>query len=198
MSLVNYPSREINCKVVYYGPGLGGKTTNIKHVYSSIPPQSRGKLICLSTDKDRTLFFDFLPVDIGQIGAFRIRFHLYTVPGQLYYRANRRLVLRGADSVVFVVDSQRERYEANVESLRDLYVNLAENGTDTERLPMVFQYNKRDAQSAMAVSDLEEVLNPAHLPSFEAVASEGRGVTDTLRTTCKMVVRALQHPVAVH
>jgi hypothetical protein len=191
VSLVNYPSREVNCKVVYYGPGLGGKTTNIRQVYATVPPQSRGKLICLSTDKDRTLFFDFLPVDIGQIGAFRVRFHLYTVPGQLYYRANRKLVLRGADSVVFVADSQRERYEANVESLRDLYVNLVENGTDAERLPMVFQYNKRDAQSAMAVTELEDILNPARLPSFEAVASEGRGVADTLKTICKMVVRTL-------
>ncbi len=192
MSLVNYPSREVNCKVVYYGPGLGGKTTNIKQVYATVPQQSRGKLICLSTDRDRTLFFDFLPVDIGQIGAFRVRFHLYTVPGQVYYRANRRLVLRGADSVVFVADSQRERFEANVESLRDLYVNLVDNGADTERVPLVFQYNKRDAQSAMPVAELEDTLNPARLPSFEAVASEGRGVADTLKTVCKMVVRTLQ------
>ena len=192
MSLVNYPSKEVNCKVVYYGPGLGGKTTNIKQVYATVPEQSRGRLISLSTDRDRTLFFDFLPVDIGQIGAFRVRFHLYTVPGQVYYRANRRLVLRGADSVVFVADSQRERLEADVESLRDLYANLVENGADAERLPMVFQYNKRDAQSAMPVDELEELLNPARLPSFEAVASEGRGVADTLKTVCKMVVRTLQ------
>ena len=192
MSLVNYPSKEVNCKVVYYGPGLGGKTTNIKQVYATVPEQSRGRLISLSTDRDRTLFFDFLPVDIGQIGAFRVRFHLYTVPGQVYYRANRKLVLRGADSVVFVADSQRERLEADVESLRDLYVNLVENGADAERLPMVFQYNKRDAQSAMPVDELEELLNPARLPSFEAVASEGRGVADTLKTVCKMVVRTLQ------
>lgn len=192
MSLVNYPSREVNCKVVYYGPGLGGKTTNIKHVYATVPEQSRGKLICLSTDRDRTLFFDFLPVDIGQIGTLRVRFHLYTVPGQVYYRANRRLVLRGTDSVVFVADSQRERFEANVESLRDLYVNLVDNGADTDRTPIVFQYNKRDAQSAMPVAELEDALNPARLPSFEAVASEGRGVADTLKTVCKMVVRTLQ------
>jgi len=192
VSLVNYPSKEVNCKVVYYGPGLGGKTTNIKQVYATVPEQSRGRLISLSTDRDRTLFFDFLPVDIGQIGAFRVRFHLYTVPGQVYYRANRKLVLRGADSVVFVADSQRERLEADVESLRDLYVNLVENGADAERLPMVFQYNKRDAQSAMPVDELEELLNPARLPSFEAVASEGRGVADTLKTVCKMVVRTLQ------
>ncbi len=192
MSLVNYPSKEVNCKVVYYGPGLGGKTTNIRQVYAAVPEQSRGKLLCLSTDRDRTLFFDFLPVDIGQIGAFRVRFHLYTVPGQVYYRVNRRLVLRGTDSVVFVADSQRERYEANVESLRDLYSNLLDNGADAQKLPLVFQYNKRDARSAMAVAELEEALNPARLPSFEAVASEGRGVADTLKTVCKMVVRTLQ------
>jgi len=192
VSLVNYPSREVNCKVVYYGPGLGGKTTNIRQVYAGVPEQSRGKLICLSTDKDRTLFFDFLPVDIGQIGAFRVRFHLYTVPGQLYYRSNRKLVLRGADSVVFVADSQKERFEANVESLRDLHVNLLDNGANPERMPIVFQYNKRDAESAMAVAELEEALNPARLPSFEAVASEGRGVADTLKTICKMVVRTLK------
>lgn len=192
MSLVNYPSREVNCKVVYYGPGLGGKTTNIKQIYATMAEENRGKLICLSTDRDRTLFFDFLPVDIGQIGSFRVRFHLYTVPGQVYYRPNRRLVLRGTDSVVFVADSQRERIEANVESLHDLYVNLSDNGVDAERLPMVFQYNKRDAASAMAVSELEELLNPARLPSFEAVASQGRGVADTLKTVCKMVVRTLK------
>ncbi len=191
MSLVNYPSREINCKVVYYGPGLGGKTTNIRHIHASVPAQSRGRLISLSTDRDRTLFFDFLPVDIGNVGNFRVRFHLYTVPGQLYYRTNRRLVLRGADSVVFVADSQKERFEANIESLRDLYSNLLENGADAERLPLVFQYNKRDVPSAVRVVELEEALNRGRFPSFEAVASQGLGVTDTLKTMCKMVVRTL-------
>jgi signal recognition particle receptor subunit beta len=191
VSLVDYPSREINCKVVYYGPGLGGKTTNLRHIHAVVPAHSRGRLISLSTDRDRTLFFDFLPVDIGQVGSFRVRFHLYTVPGQLYYRVNRKLVLRGADAVVFVADSQRERFEANVESLRDLYLNLAENGAASAALPLVFQYNKRDSSSAMPVADLEGALNPGRHPSFQAVACRGEGVPDTLRTICKMVVRTL-------
>ncbi|UCF78965.1 MAG: gliding-motility protein MglA [Candidatus Eiseniibacteriota bacterium] len=191
MSLISYPSREINCKVVYYGPGLGGKTTNLRHIYATIPPSRRGKLVSLMTDRDRTLFFDFLPINIGNVGGFRVRFHLYTVPGQIYYRSNRRLVLRGADSVVFVADSQRERFEANLESLRDLHVNLAENEIKAEGLPLVFQYNKRDMPSAMSVEDLAQALNPSRLPSLEAVARQGQGVLDTLKTICKLVVRTL-------
>lgn len=192
MSLINYPSREINCKVVYYGPGLGGKTTNLRHVYTSVPPAHRGNLISLATERDRTLFFDFLPVDIGNIGGFRVRFHLYTVPGQIYYCQNRKIVLRGADGVVFVADSQKERFEAGLESLRDLYKNLLDNEIDSEKIPLVFQYNKRDMPSAMSVRELEEALNPQHSPSYEAVASQGVGVSDTLRAVCKLVARAIQ------
>ena len=192
MSLVNYPSREINCKVVYYGPGLGGKTTNLRSVYTSVPSTRRGNLISLATEGDRTLFFDFLPVDVGNIGGFRVKFHLYTVPGQIYYRPNRKLVLRGADGVVFVADSQRERFEAGKESLRDLYVNLVENEIDAERIPLVFQYNKRDMPSAMSMQELEEAFNPLHFPSYEAVASQGVGVPDTLKTICKLVARTIQ------
>jgi signal recognition particle receptor subunit beta len=191
VSLINYPSREINCKVVYYGPGLGGKTTNIRHIYASVPPVRRGKLVSLATERDRTLFFDFLPINIGEIDGFRVRFHLYTVPGQIYYRSNRRLVLRGADSVVFVADSQRERFEANVESLRDLFINLGDNEIDARGFPLVFQYNKRDMASAVSLEELERALNPYRLPSLEAVAKQGQGVLDTLRTICKLVVRTL-------
>jgi mutual gliding-motility protein MglA len=192
VSLISYPSREINCKVVYYGPGLGGKTTNLRHVYTSVPSTHRGNLISLATESDRTLFFDFLPVDIGNIAGFRVRFHLYTVPGQIYYRPNRKLVLRGADGVVFVADSQRERFEAGMESLRDLYVNLIENEIDAEKIPLVFQYNKRDTSSALSVQVLEESLNPSRFPSYEAVASRGVGVPDTLRAICKLVARTIQ------
>jgi len=191
VSLISYPSREINCKVVYYGPGLGGKTTNLRHIYSTVPPVRRGKLVSLTTDKDRTLFFDFLPINIGEIRGFKVRFHLYTVPGQIYYRSNRRLVLRGTDSVVFVADSQRERFEANLESLRDLFVNLTKNEIDARGLPLVFQYNKRDVPSAMCLEELEEALNPSRVPSFEAIANRGQGVLDTLRSVCKLVIRTL-------
>jgi signal recognition particle receptor subunit beta len=191
VSLISYPSREINCKVVYYGPGLGGKTTNLRHIYGAVPPVRRGKLVSLMTDKDRTLFFDFLPINIGEIRGFKVRFHLYTVPGQIYYRSNRKLVLRGADSVVFVADSQRERLEANMESVRDLFVNLAENEVDARELPLIFQYNKRDMPTAMSLEELERDLNPAHFPSLEAVANQGQGVLDTLRTICKLVIRTL-------
>lgn len=192
MSLISYPSREINCKVVYCGPGLGGKTTNLRHIYLSVPSTRRGNLVSLTTEGDRTLFFDFLPVDVGNIGGFRVRFHLYTVPGQIYYRPNRKLVLRGADGVVFVVDSQKERLEASIESLRDLNVNLIENEIDAGKIPLVFQYNKRDTPSAMNLQVLDETLNPLHSPSYEAVASQGAGVPDTLKAICKLVVRTIQ------
>lgn len=190
MSLVNYPSREINCKIVYYGPGLGGKTTNLRQVYTSIPSARRGSLVSLTTKGDRTLFFDFLPIDAGCVGGFRLKFHLYTVPGQIYYSPNRKIVLKGADGVVFVADSQRERFEAGVESLRDLYVNLVDNGTRS--IPLIFQYNKRDASSALRIEELEGSFNPEHRPSFEAVASEGKGVPETLTAICKLVARTIQ------
>ncbi len=160
MSMINYASREINCKIVYYGPGLGGKTTNLEYVYGKVAPSSRGKLISLATETERTLFFDFLPVDLGTIRGFRTRFHLYTVPGQVYYNASRKLILKGVDGVVFVADSQADRAEANVESMQNLYDNMAAYGYDLTRMPFVIQYNKRDLPTAAPLSELQQMLNP--------------------------------------
>jgi len=160
MSMINYASREINCKLVYYGPGLGGKTTNLEHVYSKVAPDRRGKMVSLATETERTLFFDFLPVDLGTIRGFKTRFHLYTVPGQVYYNASRKLILKGVDGVVFVADSQLERMEANIESMQNLYDNLAEYGYDLTKTPFVVQYNKRDLPNAAPVTDLQGQLNP--------------------------------------
>jgi mutual gliding-motility protein MglA len=160
MSMINYASREINCKIVYYGPGLGGKTTNLEHVYGKVAPDSRGKLISLATETERTLFFDFLPVDLGTIRGFKTRFHLYTVPGQVYYNASRKLILKGVDGVVFVADSQLERMEANQESMQNLYDNMSEYGYDLTRMPFVIQYNKRDLPNAAPVAELQDALNP--------------------------------------
>ena len=160
MSMINYASREINCKIVYYGPGLGGKTTNLEHVYGKVSPDTRGKLISLATETERTLFFDFLPVDLGTIRGFRTRFHLYTVPGQVYYNASRKLILKGVDGVVFVADSQMERMEANQESMQNLYDNMAEYGYDITRMPFVIQYNKRDLPNAASLGELQTALNP--------------------------------------
>ena len=160
MSMINYASREINCKLVYYGPGLGGKTTNLEHVYAKVSPQTRGKMISLATETERTLFFDFLPVDLGTIRGFKTRFHLYTVPGQVYYNASRKLILKGVDGIVFVADSQLERMEANVESMQNLYENMAQYGYDMTRVPFAVQYNKRDLPNAAPIKDLQAALNP--------------------------------------
>lgn len=160
MSMINYASREINCKIVYYGSGLGGKTTNLEHVYGKTKPDTRGKLISLATETERTLFFDFLPVDLGTIRGFKTRFHLYTVPGQVYYNASRKLILKGVDGIVFVADSQVERMEANQEAMQNLYDNMAEYGYDLTRMPFVIQYNKRDLPNAAPVSQLQASLNP--------------------------------------
>ncbi len=160
MSMINYASREINCKIVYYGPGLGGKTTNLEFVYGKVSPDTRGKLISLATETERTLFFDFLPVDLGTIRGFRTRFHLYTVPGQVYYNASRKLILKGVDGVVFVADSQRDRTEANLESMQNLYDNMAAYGYDLTRMPFVIQYNKRDLPNAAPLEELRDMLNP--------------------------------------
>jgi hypothetical protein len=160
MSLINYASREINCKIVYYGPGLGGKTTNLEYVYEKVAPSSKGKLISLATETERTLFFDFLPVDLGTIRGFRTRFHLYTVPGQVYYNASRKLILKGVDGVVFVADSQIDRMEANLEAMQNLYDNMAQHGYDLTHMPFVIQYNKRDLPNAAGVADLDAALNP--------------------------------------
>src|SRR5438045_2591733 len=160
MSMINYASREINCKLVYYGPGLGGKTTNLEHIYGKVSPDTRGKLISLATETERTLFFDFLPVDLGTIRGFKTRFHLYTVPGQVYYNASRKLILKGVDGIVFVADSQIERMEANQEAMQNLYDNMSEYGYDLTRMPFVIQYNKRDLPNAAPIRDLQAALNP--------------------------------------
>ena len=160
MSMINYASREINCKIVYYGPGLGGKTTNLEHVYAKVTPDTRGKLISLATETERTLFFDFLPVDLGTIRGFKTRFHLYTVPGQVYYNASRKLILKGVDGLVFVADSQIERMEANQEAMQNLYDNMTEYGYDITKMPFVIQYNKRDLPNAAPIRELQAALNP--------------------------------------
>jgi mutual gliding-motility protein MglA len=191
MSMINYASREINCKIVYYGPGLGGKTTNIEYVYDKVAPNTRGKLVSLATETERTLFFDFLPVDLGTIRGFKTRFHLYTVPGQVYYNASRKLILKGVDGVVFVADSQQERHDANLEAMHNLYDNLAEHGHDPRQMPFVIQYNKRDLPNILAVEELDGVLNPTAVPSFEAVGTRGVGVFDTLKAVSKQVIKQL-------
>ena len=160
MSMINYASREINCKIVYYGPGLGGKTSNLEHVYGKVKPDTRGKLISLATETERTLFFDFLPVDLGTVRGFKTRFHLYTVPGQVYYNASRKLILKGVDGIVFVADSQVERMEANQEAMQNLYDNMAEYGYDLTKMPFVIQYNKRDLPNAAPLAELQASLNP--------------------------------------
>jgi len=191
MSMINYASREINCKLVYYGPGLGGKTTNLEYVYNRVAPETRGKLISLATEQERTLFFDFLPVDLGSIRGFRTRFHLYTVPGQVYYNASRRLILKGVDGLVFVADSQAERMDANIAALENLYENLADYGYDPTQLPIVLQWNKRDMPNAVPTDELRRQLNPMGLRELEAVAITGVGVFDTLAAVSKLVLKSL-------
>lgn len=191
MSLINYSSREINCKIVYYGPGLCGKTTNIQYVYNKVDPGTKGKLITLATEMDRTLFFDFLPLELGTVKGFKTRFHLYTVPGQVYYDASRKLILRGVDGIVFVADSQTARYDANIESLYNLHENLEEYKLKIEDIPFVVQYNKRDMPDIISLEDLETELNPEGYPSFEAVAVTGEGVFDTLKAVAKGVLKKL-------
>ncbi len=191
MSMINYASREINCKIVYYGTGLGGKTTNLEHVYAKINPDTRGKMISLATETDRTLFFDFLPIDLGEIRGFKTRFHLYTVPGQVYYNASRKLILKGVDGIVFVADSQEDRAEANVEAMHNLYENVESYGYDMETIPFVIQYNKRDLPNILPVEELRAQLNPNGLTDLEAIATEGKGVFETLQAVSKLVVKAL-------
>ena len=192
MSMINYASREINCKLVYYGPGLGGKTTNLEFVYNKVAPGSRGKMISLATETERTLFFDFLPLSLGEIRGFKTRFHLYTVPGQVFYDASRKLILKGVDGVVFVADSQIERMEANLESVENLRVNLQEQGYDLDKVPFVMQYNKRDLPNAVPVEELRKVLNPRNVTERQAVAPTGVGVFDTLKDVAKLVLTELK------
>ncbi|HET9554528.1 MAG TPA: ADP-ribosylation factor-like protein [Anaeromyxobacteraceae bacterium] len=192
MSFINYSSREINCKIVYYGPGLCGKTTNLQYVYAKTNPDAKGKMISLATETERTLFFDFLPLSLGEIRGFKTRFHLYTVPGQVFYDASRKLILKGVDGVVFVADSQIERMEANLESVENLRVNLAEQGYDLSKIPYVVQYNKRDLPNIATVDELRRLLNPRNVPEFQAVAPTGVGVFDTLKQVAKLVLTELK------
>ena len=191
MSLVNYSTREITSKIVYYGPGRSGKTTNLQYIYGQVPEDRRGRMVSLATETDRTLFFDFLPLDLGTISGFQTRFQLYTVPGQVYYDATRKLVLQGADGVVFVADSQRAQRDENVESFRNLQVNLLEQGVDPRQIPMVLQYNKRDLPGVMGLEELDDLLNYRDLPRYEARALAGAGVFDTLRGISEQVLRRL-------
>jgi signal recognition particle receptor subunit beta len=188
MSFINYASREINCKIVYYGPGLCGKTTNLQFVYQKTAPDAKGKMISLATETERTLFFDFLPLSLGEIRGFKTRFHLYTVPGQVFYDASRKLILKGVDGVVFVADSQEERIDANIESLENLRINLKEQGYDLDKLPYIIQYNKRDLPGAMSVDELRHELNPTSVPEFEACATTGEGVFETLKAVAKLIL----------
>ena len=192
MSFINYSSREINCKIVYYGPGLCGKTTNLQYIYSKTNPDVKGKMISLATETERTLFFDFLPLALGQIRGFETRFHLYTVPGQVFYDASRKLILKGVDGVVFVADSQIERMEANVESLENLRINLQDQGYELDKLPYVIQYNKRDLPNAASVEEMSPLLNAAGAVEFEACATVGTGVFETLKAVAKGVLSDLK------
>ena len=194
MSLVNFTTREITCKIVYYGPGRSGKTTNLHYVYGRVPETRRGRMVSLATQTDRTLFFDFLPIDLGQISGFSTRFQLYTVPGQVYYNATRRLVLQGADGVVFVGDSQARQLDENVESLQNLQSNLLEHGVDVRTMPLVMQYNKQDlpAELILTHDELDDSLNFRGVPSFPADALHGRGVFETLKAISKLTLRAVK------
>jgi hypothetical protein len=192
MSFINYSSREINCKIVYYGPGLCGKTTNLQFIYNKTNPEAKGKMISLATETERTLFFDFLPLSLGEIRGFKTRFHLYTVPGQVFYDASRKLILKGVDGVCFVADSQMERMEANIESLDNLRTNLQEQGYNLDKIPYVIQYNKRDLPNAAPMEELRKLLNPTNVPEYPAVAATGEGVFDTLKAVAKLVLTELK------
>jgi len=193
VSLVNYATREITCKIVYYGPGRSGKTTNLHYIYGQVPDDRKGKMVSLATQTDRTLFFDFLPLDLGSISGFTTKFQLYTVPGQVYYQATRRLVLQGADGVVFVADSQSRQLEENIESFQDLHANLAEQGVDPRAMPIVVQYNKQDLpkELILPVAELSDAINFRGSPEFPADALHGPGVFETLRGISELVLRRL-------
>ncbi len=192
MSFINFAAREINCKLVYYGPGLGGKTANLQWIYDNATPGNKGKMISLATETDRTLFFDFLPLDLGTVRGFKTRFHLYTVPGQVFYEASRKLILKGADGVVFVADSQEERMDANHETLEGLQEHLKEHSLDFQTIPYVLQLNKRDLPSALAIDDLKKELQLKGEPTVEAVAFQGTGVFETLKSVAQLVLAELK------
>lgn len=192
MSFINYSSKEINCKIIYYGPGLSGKTTNVQYIYEHTQAESRGKLVTLSTENERTLFFDFLPLAVGDVRGYKTRFHLYTIPGQTFYEVSRQFILKGVDGVVFVADSQAERMEANIESFESLEKSLDNQGYDLAKLPLVLQYNKRDLPDAVGLRELEATFNPTHRPYFEAMANRGQGVMETLQAISQAVIRELR------
>ena len=193
MSFINYASKEINFKIVYYGPGLCGKTTNLQHIYNKSNPSSKGRMISLATETERTLFFDFLPLSLGEIKGFKARFHLYTVPGQVFYDACRKLILKGVDGLVFVVDSQIERMDANIESFENLQANLREQGYELEKVPYVIQYNKRDLKNIAPVNELKRLLNPnGKVQDFESIAIKGQGVFEALKAVGKAVLLGLK------
>jgi len=196
VSIVNYSTREITCKIVYYGPGRSGKTTNLQYIHSQVPESRKGRMVSLATQTDRTLFFDFLPLDLGSISGFTTRFQLYTVPGQVYYKSTRRLVLQGADGVVFVADSQARQLDENVESMQDLHANLAEHGIDARTIPLVLQYNKQELPPELILrpAELDDALNFRGVPHFAADALHGRGVFETLRGISELVLRRLSAP----
>jgi signal recognition particle receptor subunit beta len=192
MSFINYASKEINCKIVYFGPGMSGKTTNVQYIYEHTQQEQRGKLVTLSTENERTLFFDFLPLDVGEVRGYRTRFHLYSIPGQTFYEVSRQFILKGVDGIVFVADSQTEQMEANLESFEALNRSLDRQGYDSGKLPLVLQYNKRDLPGAVSVQELEATFNPTRRPSFEAVANRGVGVMETLQSISQSVIRELK------
>ncbi|MDO8426254.1 MAG: GTPase domain-containing protein [Deltaproteobacteria bacterium] len=192
MSFINYSSREINCKIVYYGAGLCGKTTNLHVIYRKSRPEAKGKMITLATETERTLFFDFLPLSLGDIKGFKTRFHLYTVPGQIFYDASRKLILKGVDGIVFVADSQVERMDANIESFENMKINLEEQGYSLSQIPYVIQYNKRDLPNIVPVAELKKVINENGVPDFEAIAANGTGVFETLKAIVKLILIELK------
>jgi mutual gliding-motility protein MglA len=191
MAYINFPARELYCKIVYYGPGLCGKTTNVERLHASAPAATRGNLVSLKTESERTLFFDFFPLELGKLRGYRVRLHLYTVPGQIFYKASRKIILRGADALVFVADSQSARMDANIESMTDLHENLEELGLELETLPCVMQYNKRDLPQIEPIEQLRKMLNPMGVPEVESSANSGAGVVETLSAATKMALKAL-------
>lgn len=192
MAFVNYSNRELNVKIVYYGPGLCGKTTNLKFIHGKAPDGNRGRMISLATETERTLFFDFLPMNMGTLNGFRVRFHLYTVPGQIFYEASRRLILKGVDGLVFVADSDPLRLDANVECLLDLKRNLSDHGLSAATLPIVLQYNKRDLPDALPVEEIRHALGNPGFPELSACAATGEGVFDTLKCIARLTLRSLR------
>lgn len=192
MSFINHVAREVNCKIVYCGTGLSGKTTNVQYIYEKTQNDRRGKLVTLSAENERTLFFDFLPLSVGEVRGYQARFHLYSVPGQVFYEVSQQFILKGVDGVVFVVDSQAERMEANLESFQVLEKNLERQGYDLHQLPLVFQYNKRDLPSALPIEELEATFNSARRPAFSAIAHQGEGVMETLQSVSQQVIRNLK------